>query len=91
MWQYHFNKDITERNHFFSVMYRATSSASADYAIKYFIICAMVNIRPLSFGVRSFSDRNINAPDWLQAFDSLRNTASECAASIIFLARKSIP
>ena len=91
MWLYHLNKNITERNHCFSVMYQVTSSASADYAIKYFIICALVNIGPLSLGVGSFSDRNRKAPDRLRAFESLRNTASECAASIIFLARKSIP
>ena len=60
----------------FAVMYRADSSASADDAITAFIICAMVNIGPLSFGFGSFSDRNIRAPAWLRDLDPLRNIAS---------------
>ena len=50
-------------------MYMAVSSASAADYITAFIICAMVNIGPLSFGVGLFSDRNIKLPARLWDFD----------------------
>ena len=58
------------------MMYTDASSASAADAITDFIICAMVKIGPLSFGVGSFSDRNIKAPARLRELDSLRNPAT---------------
>ena len=45
----------------FAVMYRAESSDSDADSITYFIIRVMVIIGPLSFGVGSFSNRNIKA------------------------------
>ena len=52
---------------FLSVMYSAAISASAADAIIFFMICAIVNAVPLSFGLGSFSNRKICAPAQLQA------------------------
>ena len=76
---------------FFAVINSADIYASAADAINVFIICAIVNIGPLSFGFGSFSDRNICAPAMFLSLDSSRNPASVCAANIISLFLKSMP
>ena len=76
---------------FLAVMYSAAISASAHYAITVFMICAIVKTGPLSFGLGSFSERNICAPDQLLSFDYLIKPASTCAANIISPFRKMIP
>ena len=76
---------------FLAVLYSGDISASADEAITYLMICAIVNTGPLSFGFGSFSERKIWAPALLQDFDSLRNPASACASNIMSLFRKRIP
>ena len=68
---------------FFAVINIAAIYASAADAITVFIVFAIVNIGPLSFGLCSFSDRNICVPALLLALDSFRNTASACAANHI--------
>ena len=73
---------------FLSVMYSADISASAADAITVLMICAIVNTVLLSFGLVSFSERNICAPARLLDFYSLRKPASVCAANIISLFRK---
>ena len=54
-------------------MYSAAISASAADAMTVLMIYAIVKTGPLMFGLGSFSDRNICAPDLLPALDSLRN------------------
>ena len=76
---------------FFAVMHSAAISDSAPGAITGLIICAIVKIGPLIFGLGSFSESNICAPARLLAFDLLRKPASACAANIISLFRKMIP
>ena len=76
---------------FLAVMYSAAISASAADAITFLMISAIVNTRPLSFGLGSFSERTICAPAQLKAFDLLRKSVSACAANIISLFRKRIP
>ena len=68
---------------FFSVIKRAAISTYAADAITVFIICAIVNIGPLSFGFGSFSDRKMCAPALLIALDPFKNPASACDAKII--------
>ena len=58
---------------FFDVIKSAAISASAADAITVFIICAIVNTGPLSFGFGLFSDRNMCAPALLLALDSFKN------------------
>ena len=67
----------------FAVINSAAISASAADAIIFLILCAIVNIGPLSFGFGSFSDRNICAPALLLLLDSFRNSASACTANNI--------
>ena len=50
-------------------MYSAVISDSAADAIIFLMICAIVKTGPLSFGFRSFSERNICAPALLLALD----------------------
>ena len=76
---------------FFAVINSAAISAYAADAITVLIICAIVNIGPLSFGFGSFSESNICAPALLLARDSFRNPASACVANIISLFLNSIP
>ena len=76
---------------FFAVINSAAIYASAADATTVLIICAIVNIGPLSFGFGSFYERNICAPAMLLARDSFRNPASACAANIISLFLNSIP
>ena len=76
---------------FFAVMYSATIPASAADAITVLIICAIVKTGPLSFGLGSFSEKNICAPALLLALYLLRNPASACATNIISLFLKRIP
>ena len=73
---------------FLAVMYSVAIFASAADDITVLIISAIVNTGPLSFGLRSFFERNICAPTWLQAFDSLRKPASMCAAKILSVFEK---
>ena len=54
---------------FLAVMYSAAISASADNAITVLMICAIVNTGPLSFGLGSFSERNICAPAQIRPSD----------------------
>ena len=68
---------------FFAVTYSAAISASAADAITVLMIFAIVKTGPLSFGLGSFYERDICAPDMLIALDSLINPASACAANII--------
>ena len=75
---------------FLAGMYSAAISASAADAISFLMVCSIVNTGPLSFGLGSFSERNICAPAWIQAFYFLINPASACAANIISLFRKMI-
>ena len=70
---------------------RTVISASAADAITVFIIGAIVNIGPLSFGFGSFYERNMCAPALLLALDSFKNPASACAANIISLFLNSMP
>ena len=72
-------------------MYSAAISASAADAITVLMICAIVKTGPLSFGLGSFSERNICAPVLILALYSLIKPASACAANIISLFRKIIP
>ena len=44
---------------FLAVTYSAIISDSADEAITFLMICEIVNTGPLSFGLRSFSERKI--------------------------------
>ena len=74
---------------FLAVMYSA--AISADDAITVLMVCAIVKTGTLSFGLGSFSDRNICAPARLLDFYSLRNPASACAANIRSIFRKIIP
>ena len=76
---------------FFAVIYSAAIYASAADAITVLNICAIVKTVPLSFGLGSFSERNICAPALLLTLDLLRNSASACAANIVSLFLKSIP
>ena len=73
------------------VMYSAAISASTADATTVWIIFAIVQTGPLSFGLGSFSERKICAPVLLLALDLLINPASACAANIISLFLKSIP
>ena len=75
---------------FLAVMYSAATSASADDAITYLMICEIVNTRPLSFGFGSFYDRNLWTPTLLRALDSLIKPASAWAANIMSLFRNRI-
>ena len=70
---------------FFAMINSAAISASAADAITVLIICEIVKTCPLSFGFGSFYERNICAPVLLLNRDSLRNSASACAANIISL------
>ena len=74
-----------------AVIYSAAISDSAAESITAMMIFAKVNTGPLSFGLRSFSERKIWAPALLQDFDLLGNPASACPANIISLFRKRIP
>ena len=76
---------------FFVVINSAAVSASAADAITVLIICAIVKTEPLSFGLGSFSEWNICAPDLLVSSDPLLNHASACTANIISLFLKRIP
>ena len=76
---------------FSAVINSAAIYASAADAITVLIICAIVNTGPLSFGLGSFSERNICAPALLLAHDSFRNPASACAANIISFFLNSMP
>ena len=69
---------------FLAVMYSASISASSDDEITVLMICAIVNTGPLSFGLGSFSESNICAPDRLLAFDSLIKPASPRAPLISY-------
>ena len=70
-----------------AVMYIAPSSASAAEDMTNLIFMGNYEYRPFHSGVGSFSDKNICAPAWLRALDSLLNPASEWAAMIMSLAR----
>ena len=76
---------------FFAVINNAASYASAADAITVLIICVIIKIGPLIFGLGSFSERNICAPALLLDRDLLRNIASACAANIISLFLNKIP
>ena len=76
---------------FFAVMYSAAISDSAADAMTVLMICAIFKTGPLSFGLGSFSERNICAPALLLALDYLRKPASGCATNIISLFMNSIP
>ena len=48
---------------FFDVTYSAAISTSAADAITFLMVSAIVNTRPLRFGLGSFSERKICVPD----------------------------
>ena len=54
---------------FFALINSTAISATAADAITVLIICAIVKTGPLSFGLGSFSERNICAPDLILALD----------------------
>ena len=54
---------------FFTVMYSAAISASADDSITVLMICANIKTVPLSFVLSSFSERDICAPALIIALD----------------------
>ena len=76
---------------FFYVIKSAAISASAADAITVLIICAIVNIGPLSFGFGSFFDRKMCAPALFLVLDLFKNPVSACATNIISLFLKSMP
>ena len=76
---------------FFAVINSAAIYASAADAITVLIIFAIVKTGPLSFGLGSFSERNICAPALLLDLDLLINIASACAANSISLFLKRLP
>ena len=59
---------------FISVIYSAAISASAADAMIVLMICAMVKTGPLSFGLGSFSERNICAPAQTLDFNSFKKS-----------------
>ena len=76
---------------FFAMINSAVISASAADAITVLIICAIFNTGLLSFGLGSFSKRNICTLDLLLACYSLRSPAYSCAANTISLFLNMIP
>ena len=75
---------------FFVIKSAAISDSTAD-AITVLIICAIVNTGRLSFGLGSFSERNICVPALIIVHDSFINPAYACAANIISLFLNRIP
>ena len=65
------------------VMYSVPSSASTDEEITNLMVWSIVRISPFHSGIGSFSDKNMWAPERLNALDSLLNPIYEWAARIM--------
>ena len=74
-----------------AVRYSAASSDSAADAMTNLMIVAHVRMGPLKRGIGSSLERKMYAPARLREPGSVRKLASECAASIIALARYVTP